>query len=253
MRILGIQLDSQWESVSANLAKLDAMLKRAGTATNEMVVLPEMFATGFTMNTTAATAKFDAIGSHLRSLAARHGCCIVAGAAASGDGGPENRAVVFGPTGELATYSKLHPFSLGGEKQHYRAGRKIITFDWQGFVVAPIICYDLRFPEIFRAAATRGVTLFTVIANWPISRAEHWMTLLRARAIENQAYVIGVNRVGRDPNTLYGGRSVVVDPMGIVRADAGDAETTLSCEIDPAAVAETRAKFPFLADRRTDF
>jgi predicted amidohydrolase len=153
----------------------------------------------------------------------------------------------------MISYTKLHPFSLGGEKQHYLPGRQVVTFAWQGFTVAPFVCYDLRFPEIFRAAARQGATLFTVIANWPISRAEHWITLLRARAIENQAYVLGVNRVGRDPNTRYGGRSILVDPSGIVRADAGDAATLLRFEIDANLVAQTREKFPFLSDRRSDF
>jgi predicted amidohydrolase len=252
MRIVAVQFDPQWESPQANLQTVEMML--AGKVSrDDLVVLPEMFATGFTMNTAAATGAFEPTRSHLQTLSARDGVCIVAGAAASGSEGAENLAMVFRPTGAMVSYIKLHPFSLGGEKEHYRPGREIMTFAWQGFTVAPFVCYDLRFPEIFRAAARQGATLFTVIANWPISRGEHWITLLRARAIENQAYVLGVNRIGRDPNTLYGGRSILVDPSGIVRADAGDAAALLRCEIDASLVAQTRQKFPFLSDRRSDF
>jgi predicted amidohydrolase len=252
MTIVAVQFDPQWEAPQANLQTVEMML--AGKISRgDLVVLPEMFATGFSMNTAAATGAFERTRSHLQTLAARDGVCIVAGAAAPGSDGAENRAIVLRPTGEMISYTKLHPFSLGGEKQHYLPGRQVVTFAWQGFTVAPFVCYDLRFPEIFRAAARQGATLFTVIANWPISRAEHWITLLRARAIENQAYVLGVNRVGRDPNTRYGGRSILVDPSGIVRADAGDAATLLRFEIDANLVAQTREKFPFLSDRRSDF
>ena len=126
-----------------------------------------------------------------------------------------NEAVAFGPDGsETARYCKLHPFSYAGETDHYAPGAEVVTFDWEGITVAPLICYDLRFPEAFRAAVRKGAELYAVIANWPEPREQHWAALLDARAIENQAYVLGVNRVGSDPNTAYAGRSRIIDPRG---------------------------------------
>ena len=123
-----------------------------------------------------------------------------------------------------------------------------MTFEWRGFVVAPFVCYDLRFPEIFRAAAHRGASLFVVIALWPVKRQQHWLTLLQARAIENQAYVVGVNRVGAEPEFLYPGRSVVVDPHGVIIADAGEREHILAAALDVNVVAAWRRDFPALRD-----
>ena len=118
-----------------------------------------------------------------------------------------------------------------------------------GFIVAPFVCYDLRFPEIFRAAALRhGASLFVVIALWPVMRQQHWLTLLQARAIENQASVIGVNRVGTDPKFFYSGRSAVVDPHGVIIADAGEREQVLTAALDPEVAASWRRDFPALAD-----
>lgn len=117
--------------------------------------------------------------------------------------------------------------------------------------MSPFICYDLRFPEIFRAAALGlGSELLVVIASWPIKRAQHWVTLLQARAIENQAYVIGVNRCGTDPNFTYPGRSMVVDPHGVILVDASDVEGTVSARLDRARVASWREQFPALRDAR---
>jgi predicted amidohydrolase len=113
---------------------------------------------------------------------------------------------------------------------------------------APFICYDLRFPEVFRAAARRGAEIFLVIANWPDRREQHWVTLLQARAIENLAYVVGVNRSGRDPEHVYPGRSMIIDPHGKILADAGGGEAVISAEIDPAEVRNWRRDFPALAD-----
>ena len=126
-----------------------------------------------------------------------------------------NECVAFSPEGRLlARYCKMQPFTLGGEMKHYSAGPAVARFEWGGFSVSPFICYDLRFPELFREATRRGASLLVVIANWPIVRVDHWVTLLRARAIENLAYVVGVNRCGTDPALVYPGRSIVVDPKG---------------------------------------
>jgi predicted amidohydrolase len=140
---------------------------------------------------------------------------------------------------------------LGGESANYQAGREVAVFPWQGFTVAPFICYDLRFPEHFRAATRRGAQLITVIANWPVKRIGHWVTLLQARAIENQAYVAGVNRCGADPTLTYNGRSLIVSPKGDILADAGHGESVISAEVNLQELLDYRRELPFLADMRT--
>ena len=141
------------------------------------------------------------------------------------DGRGRNEAVVFNPEGKLiCRYAKIHPFSFGGESKHYAPGTEIVSFQWHDFVAAPFICYDLRFPEVFRIATRRGAHLIAVIANWPAKRVSHWVALLQALAIENQAYVVGVNRVGNDPKLGYPGRSLIVDPQGEIVAEGSDRE-----------------------------
>ncbi len=114
----------------------------------------------------------------------------------------------------------MQPFRPGGESDHYAAGDDVVLFQWDRFTVCTLICYDLRFPEIFRRAVRRGANLFIVMANWPQTRISHWTALLKARAIENQAYVAGVNRIGKDPMHAYSGGSLIIDPRGEVLADA---------------------------------
>jgi predicted amidohydrolase len=214
-----------------------------------------MFASGFSMNVLRiAEDESRPTEQFLRGMSRELGVYLVGGLATRGaDGRGRNDAVVTSPAGEtIARYCKLHPFSPGKEKQHYSAGDRIVTFDWNDVTVAPLICYDLRFPEAFRRATRRGARVLVVIANWPSPRVEHWVTLLRARAIENQAYVLGVNRCGSDPYLPYPGRSLIVDYRGNVLADAGDREGVIAADIDPAAQAAYRKELPFLDDMRDD-
>ena len=149
----------------------------------------------------------------------------------------------------IAFYAKMKPFTLGGERSHYEAGKNPIVFEWQGSKVAPFVCYDLRFPEIFRdIAATDRPEVFIIIANWPDKRAHHWVALLQARAIENQAYVLGVNRAGKDPYYTYAGRSLIVDPDGKILVDAGSEERCIQGQIDLPQLRKYRAGLPFLDD-----
>jgi predicted amidohydrolase len=210
-----------------------------------------MFATGFSMDVARIAEPAD--GPTHRFLADRaraHQACVVGGLVTPArDGKGRNEAVVFDPAGrELARYAKLRPFSLGGESAHFLAGEQPVVFDWGGFRIAPFICYDLRFPELFRAAVRQGADLFVVIANWPAVRAEHWSTLLRARAVENQAYVVGVNRCGRDPQHEYAGGSLIVDPTGQVLATAASEPCVLTAELHVEIVRGWRHTFPALAD-----
>ncbi len=257
MKIFGVQLDMQWEDKAANFARVRELVTRAAPPPGALVALPEMFATGFSMNAQAIAENHGGeTEQFLAALALEHQIFVIAGIVApSGDGRGRNEAVVFSPDGNpesrpLARYCKIHPFSFGGEDRHYAAGEGIALFAWQGFRVAPFICYDLRFPEIFRAAAKRDANLFVVIANWPQVREAHWLALLRARAIENQAYVLGVNRCGSDPKLHYAGRSQIIDPRGELLADAGNDESVISAELDLNDLETYRREFSALADMR---
>ena len=251
MNVSAVQLAIAWEDRAVNFAKVRALLAATPPAPGALVVLPEMFATGFSMNL-AATRQTPAREDEafLSGLAREHRAFVLGGVVSPGAGEMgRNDAVVFSPDGALlARYTKIHPFSLGGEAQGHTAGADIVTFECGGFTVAPFVCYDLRFPEIFRAAAQRGANHFAVIALWPVKRQQHWLTLLQARAIENQAYVIGVNRVGNEPQFSYAGRSVVVDPHGVIIADAGEQERVLTAALDAETVHAWRRDFPALRD-----
>jgi omega-amidase len=255
MQVIGVQLDIAWEDREANFRRVRELLEVGPPPRGGLVALPEMFSSGFSMNVRKIAEGGDrATQGFLAELARRYACTVVGGMAVTADKERgANLAVVATPDGEIATtYSKLHPYSPGKEKQHYVAGDQIVTFDWNDVTVAPLICYDLRFPEAFRGAARRGARVLVVIANWPTPRVEHWVTLLRARAIENQAYVLGVNRCGNDPYLPYPGRSMIVDYRGNVLADAGDGEGVIAADVDLAAQAVYRKELPFLDDMRED-
>ena len=213
-----------------------------------------MFATGFSMNVDVVAESYGGdTEQFLANTAKEFGATIIAGAPMRGrDGRARNKALVFSPEGELlAFYAKMRPFTPGGEREHYVAGEHAVTFPWNGITVSPFVCYDLRFPELFReTTAVHRPELFVVIASWPDKRIHHWVALLQARAIENQAYVIGVNRIGKDPYYTYCGRSLIVDPQGAILADAGTAEAVISAQLDLANLRKYREGLPFLADMK---
>ncbi len=255
MLVACCQLDIAWEDKRKNHARVSALLDAAPLPPGSLLVLPEMFSTGFSMNVERIREEPEhETERFLAGLARERGLTVVAGVVtedASGRG--RNEALAIGPDGrEIARYCKLHPFTYGGESQHFASGQAVVTFDWAGASVAPFVCYDLRFPEGFRAAVRKGARLFAVIANWPQERESHWLTLLRARAIENQAYVAGVNRCGQDPRLRYSGRSLIVDPRGEVMADAGGQEGLIRAQVDLEAQDAYRRAFPALDDMRTD-
>ncbi len=256
MNIACCQFDIVWENKKANFAKVHALLDAAAIPRGSLVLLPEMFATGFSMNVAAiGEERAGETELFLANAARHHGIFLLGGVVTKApDGRGRNEAVVFSPDGrEVARYAKMQPFTPGGESQNYAAGAGPVIFPWQDFSVAPFICYDLRFPEIFRAVARRGPHLFTVIASWPDSRLSHWVKLLQARAIENQAYVAGVNRCGKDPKLSYSGRSLIVNPLGEILADAGDREGVINAEVDLQTVLNYRRDIPFLPDMRADY
>ena len=256
MKAYCIQLDQAWEDKAANFAKAEALLTKASPDAGSLVVLPEMFPTGYSINTAATTKDEPAhTESFLSDLSRKHRCWVMAGnAEPRQDGMGANVSLTFNPDGEkVSGFTKLHPVPVYKEDLHYEKGKTIETFECNGFTVSPFICYDLRFPEVFRIAAIRGANLLVVIANWPEVRIQHWLTLLEARAIENQAYVIGVNRCGNDPNLPYPGRSAIFDPQGNCLGDAGGEESILLAELDLANVKQWREKFPALRDARKGF
>lgn len=251
LKIHALQLDSVWEDKAANFSKVRALLEAAPPEKGTLIVVPEMFATGFSCD---VTKTLEPVGGEteqfLRELADTYGCAVLGGVVTPGkEGRGRNQSLVIAPGGgELARYTKMQPFSLGGEADVHESGASPVTFAWSGFKIAPLICYDLRFPELARSAVKLGAEVLIYIAAWPVKRFQHWITLLQARAIENQAYVIGVNRTGSDPQFSYNGRSLVVDPHGVIIADAGEREHELRAEIKSSVVREWRAQFPALRD-----
>jgi len=252
MRVAAVQHDIVWADREANFARLAPLISRAADEGARLAVLTEMFSTGFVVDR-------DDIGeptggpssSFLSDMAARHGIWVAGSCpeTAPDDPRPYNSLVVASPDGTQHRYSKIHPFTYGGEDRHFRPGSEHVTVDIEGTRTSLFVCYDLRFADEFWGLA-RDTDLYVVPANWPESRRTHWVSLLRARAIENQAYVVGVNRVGEGGGLSYCGDSRIIDPLGNETV-AADGESIACAEVSPQNVAEVRARFPFLQDRRS--
>ena len=253
MKVAAVQHDIVWEDRDANFAHLAGKIAEAARDEARLVVLTEMFSTGFSMTTQRTAEPFDGPSAQfLVAQAATHGVWVCGSApeVQPGDDLPSNALILAAPDGSVTRYAKIHPFTYGGEHEKYAAGSDRVTADVEGIRCSLFVCYDLRFADEFWALAAT-TDCYVVVANWPAPRRDHWRTLLRARAIENQAYVIGVNRVGRGGRLDYAGDSAVIGPFGEVVAEAdAPVETTLLADVDPTVVAETRAKYPFLTDRR---
>jgi omega-amidase len=251
VKVYGLQYATVWEDKAANQQQIREMLHEAAPEPGSLVVLPELSLVGFTMRRDEVSESADGATRHFYAeLSRQHKVTLVGGASWWGaDGLGRNMALVLGPDGELqATYCKQHPFSFAGETNHYESGREFATFEWGGARCAPLVCYDLRFPETFRHLVAEGVELFVVIANWPTPRVHHWEILLQARAVENQAYVLGVNRCGSDPNVPYPGSTRLIDPQGAVVSCLDDRCGCLRAELDLPALRAYRERFPALRD-----
>ena len=255
MRVACCQFDIAWEDKPANYARVRDLATKANLERGTLLLLPEMFATGFSMNADAIAETPDGpTAGFLADLARAHGLYVLGGLALRGEkpgSRPRNEAMLFGPAGEeILRYAKVHRFSFAQEDRHYDAGEAPVSGDVGACRVQPTICYDLRFPELCRGKAARGAELICVIANWPAARESHWLALLKARAIENQAYVAAVNRCGRDPNVEYSGRSHIIDPRGEVIENAGNGETIIAADLELETLRDYRARFPALNDAR---
>jgi predicted amidohydrolase len=252
MQVFAVQIDIVWESRAENHRRVAELVNAAAPPAGSLIVLPEMFATGFSMHVDrVAEQPGGPTEAFVASFAAQHKCYVCAGLATRSEKNqpPFNQAVMFDPAGNVSErYAKQQLFTLGTERDYYQPGQGGAVVQCGAFTVAPRVCYDLRFPELFRADALAGAQLLVVIANWPQSRSAHWRALLQARAIENQAYVVGVNRVGRDPLIEYVGQSAIYNPRGELIAAADDVECVASATLDHKAVVDYRRKFPALSD-----
>ncbi|MGH9367613.1 MAG: carbon-nitrogen family hydrolase [Thermoanaerobaculia bacterium] len=252
MKVALLQLDIVWEDVERSHTRAARLLEEAARGLARLAVLPEMFSTGFSMRPErVAQPPGGPSERFLRERARALGLWIIGSVPEVRDGLARNVALIVSPSGDVERYAKIHPFSLAGEDRRYAAGDGIVTVSLEGARVTPFICYDLRFPEPFRLAAP-DTDLFVVVSNWPQPRQAHLRALLQARAIENLACVVGVNRTGEGDGVRYAGGSVAFSPWGEVLAEAGEEETALFCEVDPAAVAGARETFPALRDRRPE-
>ncbi len=252
MRVHLVQMDIAWESPAENFERVRAMVAGAGVERADLVVLPEMFATGFSLNVDVTADDGGAQGGFVGELAQECGATVVGGITVRrADGKGINRAVVCGADGSLlAQYDKIHPFSYGREHEVFVGGDDVVVFEHAGLNVCPAVCYDLRFPELFRAGLSAGAEAFAVIANWPSTRQAHWRALTIARAIENQAFVFAVNRCGDDPYLSYLGGSLVVGPRGEVIGELESAAGVLSVVVENDDVRAWRAEFPAWRDGR---
>jgi predicted amidohydrolase len=255
MRVAALQSEIVWEDREANFARLRPWIERAAATGARLLALPETYSVGFSMATERIAEPWEGPSVvFLQEEARRHEMWLAGSvpelAKDAGAGTkPANTLVLAAPDGALHRYRKIHPFTYAGEHEAFQAGDSHLTVDIEGLRTTLFVCYDLRFANEFWATAAR-TDAYLLIANWPEARRHHWQTLLVARAIENQAYVIGVNRVGQGNKLSYAGDSRIVDPRGEILAAAAKAETLLIAEVDPAEVAATRREFPFLQDRR---
>jgi predicted amidohydrolase len=252
VKVAAVQHDIVWEDHDANFERLGPMIAAAAAQGARLVVLSEMFSTGFSMATDLIAEPADGVSTQFLVNQARRHDVWVTGSIPERPAGadrPFNQLVLAAPDGAVHRYAKIHPFGYGAEHEHYAAGDNFLTVDVEGVRCSFFVCYDLRFADEFWPLAPR-TDCYVVPANWPQSRRAHWSALLRARAIENQAYVVGVNRVGEGGKLTYGGDSVIIDPLGDELARAGEGEGIVTAEVDATRVTEIRTRFPFLADRR---
>ncbi len=247
------QVAACWDDPAATLEKVRPLIAKAAGDGAALIAFPEQFATGW--DPASDRHIQDANGpivTKLKSYAEEYAIAILGSFREAHRPLPYNTAVAIGADGGVsARYAKIHPFTLAGENSHYAGGEELGIFEARGFRLGIAICYDLRFPELFRIYADRNVHGVIVPSAWPESRMRHFELFISARAAENQMYVIGVNTTGTTPAGTCAGGSMVAGPDGSILARAGTEETTIMYELDAAAVKEARRQFPALKDLRT--
>lgn len=253
MLLAALQLDIVWHEPTTNRRRMAALLDAASLPPGSVAVLPELGDVGFTIDLDAVTPS-DAPDWATEQARVRGIHLAVGYPRRADDGFGRNEAVVAHPDGQRSPpYAKVHPFGVGRETEAYRGGTSLVLTRVGPFTACPLVCYDLRFPELWRLAALAGADLFLIGASWPAARQHHWRSLLIARAIENQAYVVAANRVGDDPSLHYAGGSMIIAPTGEVLSEAADAPTVITAPADHEAVRAWRQKFPALRDVHREF
>lgn len=246
-----VQYDIQWEAIDENLATLSQLLKDVPSESH-IVVLPEMFATGFTMEPENVAQTMDgSIVTWMLEKAQTHKKIITGSIAIQEDGQNYNRLVWMLPNGVYYTYDKRHLFSFAGEQEHYQSGEDKLIVQVNGWKICLNICYDLRFPVWLRQSPNldQQYDVLLFVANWPERRSHAWRTLLLARAIENQSFVVAVNRVGLDKNGIHhSGDSAIIDPLGSVLWEQTQETVVYTQTLKYEELVNIRAKFNFLED-----
>ena len=246
-----VQYDPEWENKKKNSDKISWLLSH-NYEKQDILVFPEMTLTGFTMKASDNAEELTGDSfSFFAEMAAKYAVHIVAGIIEKSERKYFNTLLHINPEGKLVkSYRKIHPFSYSTEDKNYAKGEETVITKINDFSTGLSICYDLRFPELYRQYAKKKVDMIIVIANWPETRIEHWRALLRARAIENQCYVLGVNRVGEDPKLKYTGFSSIIDPMGNEIISVPSEEKIVTAEVFKEKADEVKNSLPFLNDIR---
>jgi len=253
LRFTIIQTNLFWEDVSANLNMFTQKIESIKEKT-EVVVLPEMFTTGFSMQPEKFAETMNGVAvKWMQTMANKHKIIITGSLIIEENNHYYNRLIWMLPNGSFGYYDKRHLFAFAGENKHYNAGNKRLIAQVNGIKINLQICYDLRFPvwarQSMNAEKSPEYDVLIYVANWPEKRSHAWKTLLAARAIENQCYVIGVNRVGNDGNNIYhSGDSCIINPMGEVVFTEAHNETIFTTTIDTAVIEQIRQQLPFLKD-----
>ncbi|MGE5457741.1 MAG: carbon-nitrogen family hydrolase [Methanococcaceae archaeon] len=250
MKIGLVQYDPVWESKEANKDKLSKLLARG--AQTDILIFPEMTLTGFSMKGALLAEETDGKScAFFSALAIEKKSYLVFGMIEQSGEKVFNSLFCMNKTGQIiARYRKIHPFTYSGESINYQKGSEPALVEIEGWKIGLSICYDLRFPELYRLYGKQKADLLINIANWPVPRISHWRTLLKARAIENQCFVAGVNRTGSDPKNQYSGLSSFISPMGEVINSSENEEKIIFCEAAKSEIDEFRRKMPFLDDIR---
>ncbi len=248
MRIAVLQYDIIWENILANW---DKVYKLCNDLKADLIVLPEMFTTGFTMDNVSMAETMDGRSVERLTMLAKDKKALVMGSLMISDNGNVfNRLVAVSPEGDIRYYDKRHLFKYGQEDRNFSPGNERVILEYKNCKIAPLICYDLRFPCWSRYGDNYEFDLLIYVANWPAVRSEAWSGLLKARAIENQAYVVGCNRVGLDGNDRYhDGRSAVIDYAGRTLAEQLHREGVLTIDLEIPKLLKFRKSLPFLNDR----
>lgn len=259
MRAHLVQPDIAWEDPEENFRRVDRLIASARIEPGDLVLLPEMFAVGFSLNIDTTAPGAARTLEYLLDLADDLGAIVLGGRPVRDchcSHATNNLTAAAPGRRVLCDYKKIHPFSFGREPEAFTGGEDVMVFDWpipgssEALRVCPAVCYDLRFPELFRLGMLRGAEVMAIGANWPDTRQSHWRALAIARAIENQAFVLAANRTGSDPHLNYVGGSLGVSPRGEVLGELDAEPGVLSLEIDPTAPRTWRAQFPAWRDAR---